>query len=139
MDSMERENDQKTEGSDMRFIIKLLLAGTAAVSAAGILFGFVRYDGDKITITDRIGKEWDVTQAASLGFKPEKFQYGIGMHAFTTLDDSHLKPDGEMLSGSHRVIGVDVDDEAHAYSVRRLTYHEIANTHIAGKPIAAGF
>lgn len=122
----------------MKRIIAIL---TAVVTLFGslIILGFVTVEKKKVYITDQTGKRWDVTQAASLGFRPGKFQYGIGMNAFTTLDDSHLSDAQDQLSGNHRVIGVNADNEAQAYSVNRLRYHEIANTHIAGSAIAAGY
>ena len=104
-----------------------------------IISGFVVKEKAKTYIVDQTGKRWDVTQAAALGFRPEKFQYGIGMNAFVTLDDSHLSDATDQLSGNQRIIGVNAGNEAHAYSVNRLRYHEIANTHIAGKAIAAGY
>ncbi len=104
-----------------------------------IASGFVQRNGENVFIIDQTGKKWDVTQAASLGFAPEKFQYGIGKDAFTTLDDSHLRAKPQQFASNQRVIGVKAQKEAHAYSVQRLRYHEIANTHIAGEPIAAGF
>ncbi|MFP4072050.1 MAG: hypothetical protein ACLFTB_08360, partial [Desulfovibrionales bacterium] len=30
------------------------------------------------TITDRTGETWDLSQAVTEGFEPEKFQYGLG-------------------------------------------------------------
>lgn len=120
----------------MQRIAILFVLMSAAFVGILISSGFAE---KTVSITDQTGKKWDVTQAASLGFKPEKFQYGIGMNAFTTLNNSHLSGTPGQLEKRQRVIGVQVDDEAHAYSVRRLRYHEIANTQIAGRSIAAGF
>jgi hypothetical protein len=98
----------------------------------------VREDG-KTYIVDRLGERWDVTQAETLGFKPERFQYGIGRDAFTPLDDSLLRDDPGLIFSNLRVIGVTEGDEAHAYSVPRLTRHEIANSRIGGRHIAVGY
>ena len=38
-----------------------------------------------------------------------------------------------------RIIGIFRDNEAQAYSVPKLSYHEIANSIIGNKPIAAGY
>lgn len=94
---------------------------------------------DTVFIIDQMGIKWDVTQAETLGFKPEKFQYGIGKNAFTTLDDSHISSHSIRPHINQRVIGIERENEAHAYSVGKLRYHEIANTHINGDPIAAGY
>lgn len=93
----------------------------------------------KVYITDRTGERWDITQAVGLGFEARKFQYGIGRWAFTTLDSSHMSDDASGASGRMRVIGVDGEAEDHAYSVRKLARHEVANTKIDGKPIAVGY
>ena len=55
------------------------------VFAVGILFllqsdaafSYVEKKDGKIYIVDHPGERWDVTQAKSIGFKPEKFQCGI--------------------------------------------------------------
>ncbi len=100
---------------------------------------YVLRKGGKIYIEDQTGEQWDVTQANSLGFKPEWFQYGIGKNAFTSLDDSHLKNGNSSGLKNPRVIGIAEGSEARAYSVPKLRYHEIANTRIGEKQIAVGY
>jgi len=113
------------------FIVGLIFVGLASAS--------VIRDGKKVYIEDHTDERWDVTQAKSIGFKPEGFQYGIGRNAFTPLDDSFLAEDTSSLSHNPRVIGVTDGTEARAYSVPKLRYHEIANSHIGEEPIAAGY
>ncbi len=93
---------------------------------------------DRVYLEDRTGERWDVTEAQRAGFMPGKFAHGIGKHAFTPLDDGDFTPH-PAASSQDRIIGISVDGEAHAYAVERLSRHEIANTTIAGKPIAAGY
>ena len=81
----------------------------------GITFSSVVKKGSKTFIVDRLGEHWNVTQAASIGFKPDRFQYGIGRHAFTTLDNSNLSRSTSLVSSNLRVIGVADDSEAHDY------------------------
>jgi hypothetical protein len=95
--------------------------------------------GGSVYIQDRTGERWDVTQAQTLGFKPHKFQYGIGKNAFTPLQDEDFNRDRVSSFYNTRVIGVTLDDTAHAYTVDRLKHHETANTTIAGKAIVAGY
>lgn len=96
--------------------------------------------GDKRTyILDQTGEKWDIDQAESLGFKKEKFQHGIGRHAFTTLDGSLLQSETAQVPMTLRVIGVAAGKEAQAYSVSKLRRHEIANTTLDAKPIAVGY
>jgi hypothetical protein len=96
-------------------------------------------EAGKTYIVDRTGERWDVTQAESLGFKPEKFQYGLGRDAFTPLDDTDLVDDYSGISRDLRIIGVDDGSQSQAYSVPRLSFHEISNSTLGSKPIAVGY
>ena len=97
------------------------------------------HEDETITITDRTGESWDITQAVSLGFKPGGFQFGIGRDAIRPLDGSSLETTADALDKRTRVIGVENGPDAHAYVVRKLTLHEIANTHLGDTPIAAAY
>jgi len=96
-------------------------------------------DGNKTFLVDRTGERWDISQAVSIGFDPHHFEFGIGRYAFNPLDDSHWQEPLEHLSPGMRVIGVAEDGEAHAYSVRKLSYHETANTFLGSKAIVASY
>lgn len=122
--------------------IFLLIAIAALVSAmsppASSTAPVVR-EGDRVYIADRTGERWDITQAASIGFKPERFQYGLGRNAFTPLDDTLLVENPQNVDSGLRIIGVSKGDDAKAFSVPRLSRHEIANTEVGGKPVAVGY
>ena len=96
-------------------------------------------EGGRTFIVDQRGERWDVTQAQIMGFDPKGFQYGIGRDAFIPLTDSYVRKGGEGLSGRTRVIGVTEGKETRAYSVPRLTRHEIANSTLGGKQIAVAY
>lgn len=119
----------------IRTLLPLLILLVAAVAMAARVVDEDR----KIYIVDRTGEYWEVSQSVELGFKPSKFQYGIGRNAFTPLDDSNLTSTIDNTDRRKRVIGVNIDGDAHAYAINRLRYHEIANTTIAGTPITAGY
>ena len=102
-------------------------------------FSRVIQEDGRSYIVDLHGERWDVTQAQSIGFVPGKFQHGIGRNAFTPLDDSFLNDNSRGSSKSFRVIGISDGKEANAYSVRKLWRHEIANSSIGEKPIAAAY
>jgi hypothetical protein len=119
------------------FILALVLSGAIALQAGA--FSKVVHDGDRTYIVDRHGEQWDVTQARSIGFMPDRFQHGIGRNAFTPLDDSSLKDDSRKATKSLRVIGISDGKKAKAYSVERLWRHEVANSSIGDKPIAAAY
>ena len=121
------------------YMFILVLALSAAIVSLAGAFSKVIHDGDSTYIVDRHGERWDVTQARSIGFMPERFQHGIGRNAFTPLDDSSLKDQSPKVSKSLRVIGISDGKEARAYSVPRLYRHEVANSSIGDKQIAAAY
>ncbi|OEU66004.1 MAG: hypothetical protein BBJ57_10205 [Desulfobacterales bacterium PC51MH44] len=63
----------------------------------------------------------------------------IGKNAFTPLDDSYLSDDNNSALRNPRVIGITDGSKARAYSIPKLRHHEIANTRIGAKPVAAGY
>ena len=109
------------------------------VTMWGTAFSDVVEDGGNTYIIDRAGERWEVTQARSLGFRTALFQYGIGRYTIAPLDNSHLIDDPDNVPEHLRVIGVHEDAEAQAYSVSKLTRHEIANTDIGEMSIAVGY
>jgi hypothetical protein len=121
------------------YMFIMVLALSAAIGSLAGAFSKVIHDGDSTYIVDRHGERWDVTQARSIGFMPERFQHGIGRNAFTPLDDSSLKDHSPTVSKSLRVIGISDGKEARAYSVPRLYRHEVANSSIGDKQIAATY
>jgi Trk-type K+ transport system membrane component len=102
-------------------------------------FSSVLKEGEKTYIVDRTGEKWDITQAVSIGFKPKNFQYGIGRNAFTPLDESFLTDNTKGVSSNLRVIGISEGSVAQAYSVMKLSRHEIANSILGSKPVAVGY
>jgi hypothetical protein len=121
------------------YIFIMVLALSAVIGSLAGAFSKVIHDGDSTYIVDRHGERWDVTQARSIGFIPERFQHGIGRNAFTPLDDSSLKDQSPTVSKSLRVIGISDGKEAQAYSVPKLYRHEVANSSIGDKQIAAAY
>jgi hypothetical protein len=117
----------------------ILILGIIYFIIIDTAFSFVERKGSKTYIVDRTGKRWDVTQAESIGFIPEGFQYGLGKDAFTPLDDSSLSDETANVPQNLRILGIKEGSQAQAYSIPRLTGHEIANSRIGSKPIAVGF
>ena len=105
----------------------------------GFTFSKAIQENGKNYIVDLHGERWDVTQAKSIGFDPERFRHGIGRNAFTPLDDSQLKEKSPHVSSNTRVIGISDGKEARAYSVPRLYRHEVANSSIGDQAIAAAY
>jgi hypothetical protein len=112
---------------------------TGCVEVDGSAFSNVKREGGKIYIIDRKGYKWDVTQAESVGFKPERFHFGLGKNAFIPLDDTFLSDDNANAPQDLRIIGVEDATYSKAYSVTRLSPHEISNSTLGDKPIAVGY
>lgn len=121
------------------FILLLVLIGAGLLLFRGDVFSSVIRENEKIYIVDRTGYQWDITQAVSLGFEPEGFQYGIGKDAFTPLDEKEVKEENSRVFPFLRVIGITEGTEAKAFSVPKLSRHEIANSEIDSQPIAAAY
>ena len=125
--------------SKIPFVILPLLLGVLYLSTHEIGSSAVLKEGDKIYIVDRTGERWDVTQAVSLGFNPEGFDFGLGKYAFTPLDDSLLTQNTADVPSSARVIGVADGSGAKAYTISRLLGHEISNSSIGSEPVAVSY
>jgi hypothetical protein len=121
------------------YVLIYILTLSGVIASPAGAFSKVIHDGNTTYIIDRHGERWDVTQAVSLGFMPERFQHGIGRNAFTPLDDSSLKDKSPNASKSLRVIGISDGKKANAYSVERLWRHEVANSSIGDKQIVAAY
>ncbi len=104
-----------------------------------LVLGCVFKDNGKTYIVDITRERWDVTQAKSIGFNPYHFHFGMGRNAFTPLDDSDWNENPKDVPPDLRIFGITDGDHSQAYSTSKLSIHEIANTSIASKPIAAGY
>ena len=67
------------------FMFTVVVFGVALIFLSITSAAFVLGKGGQAYIEDQQGERWDVTQANTLGFRPELFQYGIGRNAFTPL------------------------------------------------------
>jgi hypothetical protein len=121
------------------YVLVMIFALILETPDAQAFFSRVIREDGRTYIVDSRGQRWDVTQAESIGFKPEGFQHGLGRNAFTPLDDSYLSDDTDQVSRRLRVLGVVENAETQAYSIRRLGGHEIANSKIGSKAIAVGY
>ncbi len=116
-----------------------IILGIILFVASESAFCLVVQKGNETYIVDETGERWNVTQAKSIGFMPERFQYGLGRDAFIPLDDSHLSNATFFVSDDLRVIGVSDGSDAKAYSIPILARHEIANSMIGSRPVAVGY
>jgi len=120
-------------------LIIFILTMIVTQISSGFTFSKAIQENGRSYIVDLHGERWDVTQAKSIGFDPERFRHGIGRNAFTPLDDSQLKDESPNFSNNTRIIGISDGKEARAYSVPRLYRHEVANSSIGDQAIAAAY
>ena len=120
-------------------VVKVTILGLILGIVLSQAFSQVIEEKGKTYIVDWHGERWDVTQAVSIGFEPHRFQHGIGRNAFTPLDDSQLDRDNSGVQRNERVIGITEGEHANAYSVSKLWRHEVANSFIGDRPIAAAY
>lgn len=113
------------------FLLLILLASYVGAT--------VLKEGDKTYLVDQTGERWDITQAVSIGFDPDLFEFGIGRYAFEPLDDTNWENGSVKPSSEMRIIGIAGFGDAHAYSVRKLRHHETANTFLGPEAIVAGY
>ena len=118
-------------------VLIVVLFGLPVTAAPG--WAQVLQKGGQTYLVDRTGEHWDISQAVSIGFDPQLFEFGIGRHAFQTLDGRDWQPEPQDAAPGLRVIGIAKDDDAHAYSVGKLRYHETANTLLGDRPIVVGY
>jgi len=97
--------------------------------------------GEKIYITDKTGKKWDLTHAVEkYGFDTRNFQYGLGPFAITPINNPVMISPGEpgypADNSTDAVIGLNIDGDARAYLIRTLSRHEVVNDRVGGKDVA---
>jgi hypothetical protein len=90
-------------------------------------------------LVDQNGERWDITQAKSIGFEPQHFEFGIGRYAFKPLGEADWLTHEWRDAFDFRVIGAAEGNDAHAYSVGKLSRHETANTVLSSKAILAAY
>jgi hypothetical protein len=118
--------------------LALLLAAGAAPTAVEAMSTRPSEIGEA-SITDRTGETWDLSQAVTEGFDPEKFRHGLGRDAFKPLDESRVSKRTADVPEGLRVIGLEIEGHAVAASVPLLTRHETANITVGGRPVTVAY
>jgi hypothetical protein len=95
----------------------------------------------QIFITDRTGKQWDITHAVNeYDMQPENFRYGLGPYAITPINNPEMISPGEPgypdNASTIQVIGTSVNGDARAYSTSVLSGHEVANDTVGDEPLS---
>ncbi len=99
---------------------------------------------ERIFITDKTGKRWDVTHAwKKYGLDPAQFQFGSGPFAIPPIlnpqfvdseDPGYPDPGGTFL-----VIGFEMFGDARAYPLSILDNFEVANDRFGDAHVAVGY
>jgi hypothetical protein len=103
------------------------------------------YDEEnKIYITDRTGKSWDITHAVHIfHFDPNNFEHGLGPFAIKPIIDPIMLSPGNSgypdPKARLQVIGTTIQEESRAYALEDLFGHEIANDVFSNTPVAIAY
>jgi hypothetical protein len=100
----------------------------------------VQEENGRTTITDRTGREWDITHAVEkYGMNPEFFNFGIGVGSIPSVDNPVELTDNDLAypgdNDEREVFGVVIDDTPRAYSVNTLVRHEVFNETFEGATV----
>ena len=100
-------------------------------------------EGERVLITDRTGKQWDVTYAVKeLGFRVEDFNFGLGPNAIPPIvDPDFIRPgeEGYPEPATFRVLGMIAGEDMRAYPVTEIAGHEVVNDRISDLHFAATY
>jgi len=94
--------------------------------------GIENTEDNQVFITDRDGREWNVTHARDTsGMQPSYFNFGIGVDAIPSVDNPEILTEGDagypFADDEMAVFGVDHNGEQRAYPVSDLNRHEVFN------------
>ena len=103
------------------------------------------YEGDnRVFITDRTGKRWDVTHARDhYGLQPSQYEFGLGPYAISPivnpqmLDPGH--PDYPEDGATFLVLGTSLNGFTRAYPIEAMSWHEIANEEFGRAHVAVAY
>ena len=95
-------------------------------------------EGNRAIITDRTGRDWDVTYARdTYNMDPDFYNFGLGTGAINSIDNPILIKKGDPgypeEDDDFLVVGVNHNGEQNAYSVDSLTRHEVYNDFYPGE------
>ena len=99
---------------------------------------------EKIFITDRTGKKWDVTHARDkYGLLPSGYQYGLGPYAIRPImNPQMLFPNDLGYPGGNElflILGTSLNGLSKAYPIGVLSRHEVANEQFGDVYVAVAY
>lgn len=104
----------------------------------------VQTDTTEIFIVDATGKKWEIGHAVrQYGFKPGKFQFGLGPNAIPPILEPKMiwpgQPGYPHASSTFLVLGTSLEEDARAYSIQRLSFNEVANDKFGDVHVAVAY
>ncbi len=101
-------------------------------------------EGEKIFITDRTGKQWDITYAVRVyKFDSTGFQFGSGPYAIKLILNPKMLSPGDpgypSPQVSSQIIGTTINADTRAYPLDALDLREIANDSFGDTHVAVAF
>lgn len=95
--------------------------------------------GEPAIITDRTGRQWDVTHARDrYGMDPAFFNFGLGVGAIASVDSPVHVTSGEPgypRTENLAVFGTNWQQSRRAYAVADLVRHEVFNDRFPGETL----
>jgi hypothetical protein len=116
----------------MKILTLIILVSIVFLAACSNPTGQKETEGNIAVVTDRTGREWDVTHARDVyGLNPDFYNFGLGTGAIASVDSPRVIRPGEeeypAEDSQIPVFGVNHNGEQRAYSVGALTRHEVFN------------
>lgn len=95
-------------------------------------------------ITDRTGKQWDITHAVqNYGFDPDGFQFGLGPDAIKPILDPQMVCEGEdgypPDDATFLVMATSLNGHTRAYPLSIMSRHEIADDQFGDDHVAVAY
>lgn len=103
----------------------------------------IRENG-KVFIVDRVGQEWDVTNAEQkYDMKADEFQFGIGKTAIRPISDPQFIHSGiSSFPGADEtflVMGVSINGDNRAYPIDVMSRHEVVTEKFGDAHLAVAY
>ncbi len=101
-------------------------------------------DIEKIFITDRTGKKWDITHAVNqYDLVPERFQFGLGPNAIPPIIGPEMISQGEPGypgdTDAFLTLGTSLNDQPRGYKLSILSRHEIVDEVFGDAHVAVAY
>ena len=128
----------------LAFFIFLINCENPAKTTVGVVDTTKVKQPEKITITDRTGKVWDVTHAVKVyGFSLGNFRFGLGVNAIPPILNPKFISAGEAgypsATETFEVIGLVFNQKAYAYPLYILRGHEVIDQQIGASYLAVTY